>query len=122
MAYTHRDGRVVMVTPPATIDARVVSDLVGELERYLALGQPYTILFDLGGAGTPAAAERRRLAAHISENDAAIRTLVRGMALVSPSTLLRGAFTATLWLSPLPVPHRIFGDRDEALRWLRSLQ
>ncbi len=120
VGYVRRERDIVIVRPPPVVDGPVVTDLLRELERPLAGRAPYGLLFDLTGAGVPGAPDRRRLAEHITENESRIRRLVRGMAVVTSSPALRGALTATLWITPLPVAHRVFSDQAAAIEWLES--
>jgi hypothetical protein len=78
-------------------------------------------VFDMSHAGVPTALQRKRLVAHMTDQAPNIRRVVRGLGVVAPSALLRGAVTALFWLAPPLVPHRLFETRGEAIDWAESL-
>lgn len=63
---------------------------------------------------------RKLQADFMSENARLIRKLNMGTAFVMDSMLLRGALTAMMWLQPLPCPHFVCGEIEEAKRWVRG--
>ena len=115
-----KDGVVVFVKPPVPMSDpgvdRMLAELVGHLER----GQPYALVFDLTNAEMPSALQRRKLSDHMLANQQTIQQCVRGMAVVTSSTVLRGITTAVFWVSPPPFEWRVFDLLDEATTWAKS--
>jgi hypothetical protein len=62
----------------------------------------------------------RRQADWIKRNEEMLRRYSVGAALIIQSPIVRGMLKALLWMQPMPQPHMVSGNVDEALRWLRS--
>jgi hypothetical protein len=120
MSYVQRRGEIVWAVPPSTLSDEDIDQVIAELEAHLAGGIPYVLLFDLTGTGTPTALQRQKLTRHVRENTTRIRRWVRGVGVILTSPVARGVVTALFWVSPLPVPHRIFSARAAATDWADS--
>ena len=112
--------------PLVTVRFRGAQTLT-EFEGYLAAlaelyreGRPFGLVCDSRGAEAPPAVHRKLQADFIAQHGRLIRSLNLGTAFVIDSVLLRGALTAILWLQPLPCPHFVSGDVEEARRWARA--
>jgi hypothetical protein len=121
MPYLRQSGGIVWATPPSAQVEGAVELVLAELEAQLARAVPYVLVFDLSRAAIPDAVQRQKLAAHVRDNDEAIRRWVRGLGVVLTSSLVRGVVTAIFWFSPPPVPSKIFSTRAEAAEWAQSL-
>jgi hypothetical protein len=117
MSHVSDDGSIVTVSPPRELTDEVVVAVLRDLEARLARGGSYGLIFDLSKAGTPNAVQRQLLAAHMRKNRALIERNVRRLAVVAPSSLVRGVLTAIFWIEPPPVPYEVFGSRNEAIAW-----
>jgi len=111
---------IVWVAPKAPLTDASVDRTIAELESHLRRRRPYVLLFDLP-SGLPNARQRKRLVAHMTTNADAIEEWVRGVGVVLPSTLARGAISAILWFAPNTVPIGMFATRAETRRWAESL-
>jgi hypothetical protein len=121
MPYLRRSGGIVWATPPATHTGRELELVLAELEAQLARAVPYVLIFDLSHAAIPDAVQRQKLSAHVRDNDREIRRWVRGVGVVLTSSLVRGVVTAIFWVSPPPIPSKIFSTQSEAAEWAQSL-
>ena len=63
--------------------------------------------------------QRRMQADWMKQHRALIQECSAGIAFVLNSPVVRGVLTAIMWLTPLPVPHRIFADIEDARTWSR---
>jgi hypothetical protein len=120
LRYTHKDGELVIVTPPVPVSDHAVERLLAELVSHLQRGEPYALVFDLTRAEMPSALQRKRLSQHMVTHQKDIQRQVRGMALVANSVALRGIATAVFWVSPPPFEWRVFDALDAARSWARS--
>jgi len=120
MSHVIDDGAIVTVSPPRELTDEVVASVLHDLEARLARGGSYGLIFDLSTAGTPNAVQRQLLAGHMRKNKELIARSVRRLAVVAPSSLVRGMLTAIFWIQPPPVPYEVFGTRNEAIAWALS--
>jgi len=111
---------IVWAEPKAPLTDASVDRTIAELESHLRRHRRYVLLFDLP-TGLPNASQRKKLVAHMKTNAEAIEQWVRGVGVVLPSTLARGAIAALLWFAPNTVPIGMFATRAEARRWAESL-
>lgn len=121
MPYLRRSRGIVWATPPGTCPEGEVEVVLAELKAELAKAVPYVLVIDLSHAAIPDAVQRSKLAAHIRDNDKEIRRWVRGIGLILTSSLVRGVVTAIFWVSPPPIPSKIFSTQSEAAEWAQSL-
>src|SRR5262252_2029385 len=117
MSHVSDDGSLVTVSPPRELTDEAVLSVLRDLEARLARGGTYGLIFDLSNAGTPNAVQRQLLAGHMRKNRALIERSVRRLAVVAPSSMVRGMLTAIFWIQPPPVPYEVFSSRDEAAAW-----
>jgi hypothetical protein len=120
MKYTRREEHVVIAVPPSPITDQQLERLLAELVGHLRKREPYALVFDLSAAPAPTAVQRRMLGDHMRTHDGAIRDYVRGLAVVTPATWMRGLITAVFWLAPPPVEYRFCDDVAAALTWARD--
>ena len=59
----------------------------------------------------------RRQASHMRERSELSKLYVRGIAMVIPSAVIRGVLKVILSIAPMPCPHAVFNELDEANRW-----
>jgi hypothetical protein len=116
-----RKGAIVWAVPPTHATNDEVDRVLAQLAAELRVGVPYVLIFDLTRSALPTAVQRRKLTAHMRDNAEKIRRWVRGIGIVCPNPLMRGAVTAIFWVAPPPVPHHLFATCKEASDWADSL-
>jgi len=119
--YTERDGNVVLAAPPSEVTDESLEAFLSELQTNLDGNRPYALVVDMTHSGQPSAKQRRKIGDHMTRNRERVRRIVRGIAIVTPSTLKRGIITAVFWLSPPPTQHRMFDNPHAAKRWAQGL-
>ena len=62
-------------------------------------------------------AQVRRQVSHMKAREVLARKHLRGIALVIPSSVIRGVLKVVLTLAPMPVPYGVFDGAAEALAW-----
>ena len=102
---------------PTNVEFASYLESLGELYRG---GRPFGMVFDSVGGESPPATHRKLQADFMLKYANAIRALNVGTAFVIDSVVLRGALTAILWLQPLPCPHFVCAEVDDARRWVRG--
>jgi hypothetical protein len=119
--HVERKGGIVWAVPPTQATNDEVDHVLADLSAELRVGAPYVLVFDLTRSALPNAVQRRKLTAHMRDNDEKIRRWVRGIGVVCPNPLMRGVVTAIFWVAPPPVPHHLFATCEEASDWADSL-
>ena len=97
-------------------DEQLTSYLSAHL-RVLQRRERIAAVFDLTQAGAGSAHQRKHIAAWLREHLDLIKNFTLGTSLAITSPLVRGAFTAILWLQPLPNPHHVATTVADAERW-----
>ncbi len=116
-----RQGDIVIVRFQGRFDDHFDS----YLERYQAVldaGKPYAAVFITDSdARMPSHKIALRKAEWMRANREASQRLCKGAAFILPSPLMRGFLRAVIRLQPLDIPHSVFREEDEAMRWVRGL-
>ena len=97
-------------------DAYLVK-LKQNLDRAVREKMKTVLIFDATHAGNSSAKQRQKQAAWMKQHEAPSRLHSAGYAFVIPSTIIRGALTAILWLSPMPAPYVVVATLAEAQSW-----
>lgn len=88
--------------------------LKDNLDRAVREKKKTALIFDATHASGSSAKQRQRQAAWMKQHEAPSRLHSAGYAFVIPSTIVRGALTAILWLSPMPAPYVVVATLAEA--------
>ena len=105
---------VVVVMPTTWTDAEWEAYLT-RMRSYPERRKHYVTLTDARGAGTPTAAQRKRAAEVMAEDQAISKRFNVANALVYESAILRGMITAITWITPPPAPMQSFATPQLAL-------
>lgn len=90
---------------------------------YLARGEKYVTIADLGQLGMLSPAQRRMQAEYLQENAAALQERLLGTATIIHSMPVRLAMHAILPFKRIPMPFVVVADMDAAVRYaLRRLE
>lgn len=104
---------------PVTDDSleRYLRESAGDLARRTV----HCVLHDSQTAMGLSAAQRRRMAEHLEQHKEAIAQWTSGVAIVTPSAIVRGMITAVNWITGTPCPQRTFSTEREARSWLAEV-
>jgi hypothetical protein len=97
-----------------------LNDHLRDHRAILDRNEPYAIVIDATAMGSTDAFLRKRYAEFIATNGATLKRLCKGAAVVLNSSLTRGVITAVMWMTTVPFPHKVFGDRAEAIAWAKQ--
>ena len=90
---------------------------LADLDRWLSLGLPFTLLIDARGGWPFSAAQRSSVVAHINAHRRTTERLLV-QAVVIDNALIRALYYAVNWAVPLPFPSKVFADVEPARAWL----
>ena len=88
-----------------------------EMTNRLRRRERHISLIDLSRGAIPTAEQRQRYATWIQENDALMREVLLGMAIVTTSPAMRLTVSTVFHLRPLPVPYFIASWELDAAAW-----
>lgn len=75
------------------------------------------IIMDMSRADALRASQRRIASDWMRDNNHRYKHVAIGTALIIASSIVRGVLTALLWVTPIDMPHDIFSNLDDAVRW-----
>lgn len=112
---------LVVVTHHGEVSDEQFDEYLGKLkdnlDRAIRERMKTVIIFDATNATGSSAKQRQKQAAWMKQYEAPSRLHSAGYAFVIPSTIVRGALTAILWLSPMPAPYVVVATLAEAEAW-----
>ncbi len=93
---------------------------LAEVETYLDRGERWAAAFEMRNCRVITASERKQYTDLITRRGPHFKQTIQRCALVTESSLHRGALTAITWVVPLPFDVKFFSDSAGAERWLRE--
>jgi hypothetical protein len=119
--FTLTDFPLVIIDAVGTITADQLRQHLREYRELVDRGEPYALVYDASKVSTPDATMRKEYAEFLKTYETKLKEVCLGGAFVISSTVVRGAFTAVLWITGgLPFPHNTFSQRTEAINWARQ--
>lgn len=97
-----------------------IEDRIAFVDRHLGRGRPVVLVFDTREATPVSAVQRRRWGEWLRTQDAALRRVGAGCAVVTSSVIMRGIFTGIFWIWHPPVPVTFTPSIEEAERWAQD--
>ena len=86
-------------------------------QRMLERKLPYAVVLDATAVARVSATQRKAQAEWMKANFADCQSYCAGLAFVIRSPVVRGIFTAILWLQSLPSPYVVVPERQAGIDW-----
>jgi hypothetical protein len=83
-------------------------------------GSQYAVVIDAREVGRVPATQRKGIVDWINRDRQHLKVNCAGGALIFSSPMQQGLFTAIVWLTPIPIPAKVFRDVPSAEAWLRG--
>lgn len=90
------------------------------MSRWARRGSVYGVVIDAREVGRIPATQRRGIMDWITRDNAHLRANCAGGALIFASPLQQGLWTAISWVTPSPIPVKMFSDVPSAEQWVRT--
>jgi len=90
------------------------------MSEWARRGDVYAVVIDARDVGRVPATQRRGIMDWITRDRQHLKTNCAGGALIFASALQQGLWTAISWVTPSPIPVKIFRDVPSAEAWLRA--
>lgn len=91
-----------------------------QMSDWARRGDVYSVLIDAREVGRVPATQRRGIVDWIDRDRQHLKANCAGGALIFSSPIQQGLWTAIAWLTPTPIPVKIFRDVPSAEAWLRD--
>ena len=112
---------LVVRWPDGPVTDESLNAYLAESVQDLGRRTVHCVMHDSQTAMGLSAAQRRRMAGHLAEHKDAIAQWTSGVAIVTPSAVIRGMITAVNWITGTPCPQRTFATEREARTWLAEV-
>lgn len=109
---------IIVKWPGGALSDELIEDYLRQSEGDLTRREVHCILHDARGSMGLSAAQRKRFADHLARHSGTISTWTAGVAIATPSALIRGMITAVNWITGTPCPQKQFATATEARAWL----
>jgi len=94
---------------------------VDQMSEWARRGDHYAVVIDAREVGRVPATQRKAIVDWINRDRQHLKTNCAGGALIFSSPIQQGLWTAIAWVTPTPIPVKIFRDIPSAEAWLRGL-
>jgi len=94
---------------------------VDQMSEWARRGDHYAVVIDAREVGRVPATQRKGIVDWINRDRQHLKTNCAGGALIFSSPLQQGLWTAIAWVTPTPIPVKIFRDIPSSEAWLRGL-
>ena len=91
------------------------------MSEWARRGDPYAVVIDAREIGRVSPVQRKEIVDWINRDRQFLKAHCAGGALVFASPMQQGLWTAIVWVTPIPIPVKVFRDLVSAERWLRGL-
>lgn len=108
---------IIEITNPSTTTDSEWNELIAQITRVIQRDQPFAMINDVRVGPPPPAKQRKAIAAMYQENLALVKKNWRGTAIITSSSLIKGAITAMNWLMPSPHPVKVCSNYQEGETW-----
>jgi hypothetical protein len=93
---------------------------IATMSDWARRGEVYGVVIDAREVGRIPATQRRGIMDWITRDKIHLRANCAGGALIFASPLQQGLWTAISWVTPSPIPVKMFSDVSSAEQWVRA--
>ena len=118
--FDEKDKPLMRMTYQGVCDDVEWQRHIDQMSAWARHGRDYAVIIDAREVGRVPATQRKRIVEWIDRDRQHLKTNCAGGALIFSSPVQQGLWTAIAWLTPTPIPVRIFRDLPSAEAWLRE--
>jgi hypothetical protein len=119
--FDERDRPLMRMTYQGLCDEPEWRRHIAEMSAWARRGGDYAVLIDAREVGRVPATQRKAIVDWINRDRQHLKANCAGGALIFSSPIQQGLFTAIVWLTPIPIPVKIFREVESAEAWLRTM-
>ena len=118
--FEERDKPLMRMTYQGLCDHAEWQRHIRVMSEWARRGNHYAVLIDAREVGRVPATQRKSIMDWINRDRQHLKANCAGGALLFANALQQGLWTAISWVTPSPIPVRIFRDVHSAETWLRA--
>jgi len=118
--FDEKDKPLMRMTYQGLCDDAEWERHIDQMSEWARRGDRYTVVIDAREVGRVPATQRRGIMDWIKSDREHLRANCAGGALIFTTALQQGLWTAISWVTPSPIPVKIFRDVPAAEAWLRG--
>lgn len=93
---------------------------IDQMSEWARRGTNYAVLIDARGVGRVSPVQRKAIVEWINRDRHHLTTNCSAGALIFANPIQHGLWTAIVWVTPIPIPVKVFRDVPSAETWLRD--
>ncbi len=118
--FDEKDKPLLRMTYRGLCDDAEWQQHIDVMSEWARRGDTYAVVIDAREVGSVPATQRKGIVEWIDRDRQHLKTNCAGGALIFASSVQRGLWTAIAWVTPTPIPVKIFRDTPPAEAWLRE--
>jgi hypothetical protein len=118
--FDERDKPLMRMTYHGLCDETEWQRHIAQMSDWARRGSQYAVVIDAREVGRVPATQRKAIVDWINRDRQHLKANCAGGALIFSSPMQQGLFTAIVWLTPIPIPVKVFRDVPSAEAWLRG--
>ena len=118
--FDETDNPLMRMTYQGLCDEAEWQRHVDQMSDWARRGDPYGVVIDARQVGRVPATQRKAIVDWIDRDRTHLEINCAGGALIFASPIQQGLWTAIAWLTPTPIPVKIFRDVPSAEAWVRD--
>ncbi len=93
---------------------------IDQMSEWARRGDKYAVVIDARQVGRVSPMQRKGIVEWINRDRQHLKANCAGGALIFASSIQLGLWTAIVWVTPIPIPVKVFRDVPSAEAWLRG--
>lgn len=102
------------------VDQAAWDDHINQMSEWARNGRRYAVVIDARQLSWIPATYRTAIRDWVNRDRSFLKANCAGGALIFSNNVQRGLWTAILWMTPIPIPVRVFTDPKAGEAWLRE--
>lgn len=120
VTFDEKDEPLMRMTYQGLCDDAAWQRHIDQMSEWARRGETYAVVIDARKVGRVPATQRKGIVEWIDRDRPHLKTNCAGGALIFSNPIQQGLWTAIAWVTPTPIPVKIFRDIPAAEAWLRD--
>jgi hypothetical protein len=120
VTFDEKDKPLMRMTYQGLCDDAAWQRHIDQMSEWARRGETYAVVIDARKVGRVPATQRKGIIEWIDRDRLHLKTNCAGGALIFSNPIQQGLWTAIAWVTPTPIPVKIFRDIPAAEAWLRD--
>lgn len=118
--FDEANGPLFRMTYQGVCDDAEWQAHIDQMSEWARRGDKYAVLIDARQVGRVSPVQRKSIVEWINRDRQHLTTNCSAGALIFSSPIQHGLWTAIVWVTPIPIPVKVFRDAPTAEAWLRD--